>query len=100
MAAASFETRTQFFVVGASTAYTLREYATAIVYAALWNGTTTQTGFTTATITTATSTVVNSLAFTGTDGAPSNQVTTGSGTTAASMLFVEYIPAGAVESHV
>lgn len=98
MAQAAVRTKVEVFVAGPSAALTLAEPAIAIRQAAIMNGSTTITGAVTATVTTATSSVVNSLTFTGTAEAPSRTVTTNSSLGAGSLVVVEYIPAGQVQS--
>jgi len=100
VAQGAIRTKVEFRVVGASGVITLTEPAAAIVNAALWSGSTTQTGWTTGTITTATSSVLNSLAFTGTAEKPSRTVTANSSLGAGSAVLIEYIPAGAVAADV
>ena len=96
MAAATILTKTEVFLVGASGVITLQMYAIAIKKAYIFSGSTTLTGPTTATITTATSSVINSLAFTGTNAVPSQTVTCSSSIGTGSLVFIEYVPAGAV----
>ncbi len=95
MAQAYLNTVTEAYAVSASGAITLRRPAIAIAKILFLNGGATAVAMQTGTITTATSSVTNAFAFTGTKDKPSQTITANSGLGTNSAVFVEYVPQGA-----
>ena len=99
MASGFVKTTTQVAVVSASGTITLRRPALAIAKILFLNGGATSVSAQTGTVTTATSSVTNAFAFTGTDSAPSKTVTANSGLGTNSLVVVEYVAEGDEEAN-
>ena len=98
MAQAYVGTATDVAVVSASGTITLTKPAIAIVAIVFLNGGATSIVGETGSVGTATSTVTNAFAFTGTAESPSTTLTANSGLGTDSVVIVEYVPAGAVKA--
>lgn len=96
MAAAYLKTKTEVRAVSASGTITLTCPAAAIKGVYFLNGAATAIAMQTGTITTATSSVSNAFAFTGTAESPSATLTANPSLGTNSGVWIEYVPAGEV----
>lgn len=99
MASGFVKTTTEVHVVSASGTITLRRPALAIAKVVFLNGGATSISAQTGTVTTATSSVSNAFAFTGTDSAPSATITANSSLGTDSLVAVEYVAEGDEEAN-